>query len=136
MNAGASTQVAPRWPLPGRCSLHSRWKGVTHCPRQRVAHKHWDASAFTRGNDLPRNAQTLFGCQCTENENKCTIGVYQCQGKRLVKQVLCLRTARLVSPRMNAGVLRRDLITKIRNDACLRPDEFCQPNAAMNVPVL
>ena len=24
----------------------------------------WYVSAFTRGNDLPRNAQTLFFCQC------------------------------------------------------------------------
>ena len=28
----------------------------------------WYASAFTRGNDLPRNAQTLFGCQCAKND--------------------------------------------------------------------
>ena len=24
----------------------------------------WYVTAFTRGNDLPRNAQTLFFCQC------------------------------------------------------------------------
>ena len=33
---------------------------------ERVSYSGQHVSAFTRGNDLPRNPQTLFSCQCTE----------------------------------------------------------------------
>jgi hypothetical protein len=33
---------------------------------ERVSYSGQHVRAFTRGNDLPRNPQTLFSCQCTE----------------------------------------------------------------------
>src|SRR5713101_7244126 len=48
---------------PGvRCSLFGRLVGSVRFNDWYT--KHWRVTAFTRGNDLPRNAQTVFGCQC------------------------------------------------------------------------
>ncbi len=53
---------ATSWPVR---SLQSLRKAGGLCPCQRLAQLNiWYVSAFTRGNDLPRNAQTLFFCQC------------------------------------------------------------------------
>ncbi len=61
-------------------------------------------SVFTRGTELLRNPQALFRCQCTIH------AVLHKLEQISTKQKFCLRAARLVSPRMNAGILCRDLI--------------------------
>jgi hypothetical protein len=64
MNGRASQRYlkAPSEP-DVRCSpterlVGSRLSALTGTPNG------WYVTAFTRGNDLPRNQQTVFGCQC------------------------------------------------------------------------
>jgi hypothetical protein len=64
---GASTDMHRCIVIPMQC----RSVACTEASRRsqqllyRMAHvNNWYASAFTQGNDLPWNAQTLFGCQC------------------------------------------------------------------------
>jgi hypothetical protein len=63
MNAGASRSnpMAPSEPVFVAISL----EGSDPLSRSMIGTPNgWDASAFTQGNDLPWNAQTLLGCQC------------------------------------------------------------------------
>jgi hypothetical protein len=73
LKPGASTQSHPRNVPVGayvghflpRCSLQSQeWLMGSKPPSTIGTTELWRASAFTQGNDLPWNAQTLFGCQC------------------------------------------------------------------------
>jgi hypothetical protein len=77
-------------------SLQSRKRLVGSGLTYRLAHKRWDARAFTRRSDLLRNAQTLLSCLCARE-----LLIYSCTPGKNWKG-----KAGLSIPYMNAGVLR------------------------------
>jgi hypothetical protein len=64
-NASPRCTFTPEGRAPAYCSLQSRWEAWYRSPTSTIGTLNvWDASAFTRENDLSRNQQTLFGYQC------------------------------------------------------------------------
>ncbi len=52
--------------LPHCVRFQSQVKLVSIAPSTIGTQNVWNVSAFTQGNDLPWNLQTLFGCSCAE----------------------------------------------------------------------